>query len=83
MRGSKARYALTSMLDILRQDGHPLGVFGAQIGVLKEADHIGLRGLLEREDRVALETEIRREGLRNLTNSLLNGSLRTRRSSLF
>ena len=33
-------------LDVLGHDGHPLGVDGAQVGVLKETDKVGLRGLL-------------------------------------
>ena len=29
-------------LDVLWHDGHPLGVDGAQVGVLEEADQVGL-----------------------------------------
>ena len=29
-------------LDVLGEDGHPLGMDGAQVGVLKEADQVGL-----------------------------------------
>ena len=35
-------------LDILRHDRDALGVDGAQVGVLEEADEVGLRRLLQR-----------------------------------
>ena len=34
-------------LDVLGHDGDPLGVDGAQVGVLKEADQVGLGSLLK------------------------------------
>ena len=34
-------------LDILWHDGHPLGVDSAQVGVLEEADQVGLRSFLK------------------------------------
>ena len=33
-------------LDVLGHDGDPLGVDGAQVGVLEQADQVGLAGLL-------------------------------------
>ena len=36
----------TGQLDVLGHDGHPLGVDGAQVGVLEEADQVGLGSLL-------------------------------------
>ena len=42
-------------LDVLRHDGDALGVDGAQVGVLEEANEVGLRGLLERDDGRRLE----------------------------
>ena len=36
-------------LDVLGHDGHPLGVDGAQVGVLEQADQVGLAGLLRGE----------------------------------
>ena len=36
-------------LDVLGHDGHPLGVDGAQVGVLEQADKVGLGSLLEEE----------------------------------
>ena len=35
-------------LDVLGHDGDPLGVDGAQVGVLEEADQIGLGRLLKK-----------------------------------
>ncbi len=40
----------TGELDVLGHDGDTLGVDGAQVGVLKETDEVGLSGLLEGED---------------------------------
>ena len=37
----------TSKLYVLRHDGHPLGVDGTQVGVLKQADEVGLTGFLQ------------------------------------
>ena len=34
-------------LDVLGHDGHPLGVDGAQVGVLEQTDEVGLAGLLQ------------------------------------
>ena len=36
-------------------DGDPLGVDGAQVGVLEEADEVGLAGLLQGHHGGALE----------------------------
>ena len=45
-------------LDILGHDGHTLGVNGCQVGVLEQADQVGLAGLLERQHRRALEPQV-------------------------
>ena len=37
-------------LHVLGHNGDTLGVDSAQVGVLKEADHVCLRGLLKSED---------------------------------
>ena len=42
---------------ILGHDGDPFGVNRTQIGVLKEPDQVGFRGLLERENGRGLESE--------------------------
>ena len=58
-------------LHVLRGDRHALGVQGAEIRVLKEADELGLRRLLQREDCRRLEAEIRLHIMRNLTHKAL------------
>ena len=57
--------------DVLGHDGHTLGVDGAQVGVLEEADKVGLGGLLQGKYCVALETQVCLEVLRDLTNQAL------------
>ena len=37
----------SGQLDVLRHDGYSLGVDGAQVGVLEQADQVGFRGLLQ------------------------------------
>ncbi|KAK9902411.1 hypothetical protein M0R45_001650 [Rubus argutus] len=64
-----------SELDILGHDGDALGVNGAEIGVLKEADKVGLRRLLQRQHGVALESQVRLEVLRNFPNQPLERQL--------
>ena len=48
---------------------------GAEVGVLKERDEVGLNGLLESTDGRGLEAEIRLEVLSNLTDQALEGQL--------
>jgi len=62
-------------LDILGHDGDALGVDGAKVGVLEQADEVGLGGFLKRTDGRRLETEIRLEVLGNLTNETLERKL--------
>ena len=62
-------------LDVLGHDGDTLGVDGAQVGVLKEANQVGLGGLLEGEHGRALEAQVRLEVLRDLTHQALEGEL--------
>jgi len=62
-------------LDVFGHDGHALGVDGAQVGVLEEADEVRLRGFLERQDGVRLETKVRLEVLRDLADEALEGKL--------
>ena len=45
-------------LHVLGHDGDSLGVDGAEVGVLEEADHVSLGGLLEGKDSRGLETEL-------------------------
>jgi len=51
-------------LDVLGHDGDALGVDGAEVGVLEEADQVRLGGLLQGEDGGGLEAEVRLAGLR-------------------
>lgn len=60
---------------VLLHDGHTLGVDGAQVGVLEEANQVSLRGLLEGSDGRALETQVSLELLGDLTNEALEGEL--------
>ena len=60
---------------VLGHDGDALGVDGAQVGVLEEANQVGLRGLLKRDDRRRLEAEVGLEVLRNLADEALERQL--------
>jgi len=51
-------------LDVLGHDGDALGVDGAEVGVLEEADKVRLGGLLQGEDGGGLEAKVRLAGLR-------------------
>ena len=62
-------------LDVLGHDGHPLGVDGAQVGVLEESHQVSLRGLLQSHDGRALETQVGFEILSDLTDQTLEGEL--------
>jgi hypothetical protein len=62
-------------LDVLGHDRDALGVDGAEVRVLEEADEVGLSGLLEREDGGALEAQVRLELLRDLADEALEGEL--------
>ena len=62
-------------LDVLWHDGHTLGVDGAQVGVLEEADQVGLRGLLQGSDGRSLEAQIGLEVLGDFADQTLEGQL--------
>ena len=62
-------------LDVLGHDGDPLGVDGAQVGVLKESDQVGLAGLLQSHDGAGLEPQVSLEVLGNLPDEPLEGKL--------
>jgi len=47
----------------------------AQVGVLEEADEVGLGGLLEGEDGGPLESQVALEVLRDLAHEALEGEL--------
>ena len=48
---------------------------GCQVGVLKQANQVGLSGLLQGQDGTALKAQVRLEVLGNLTNQALEGQL--------
>ena len=62
-------------LDVLGHDGDPLGVDGAQVGVLKQTNKVGLAGLLESHDGRGLEPEVSLEVLGDLSHQTLEGQL--------
>ena len=62
-------------LDVLGHDGHPLGVDGAEIGVLEQPDQVGLAGLLKSHHGRALEAEVGLEVLGDLAHQTLEGQL--------
>ena len=65
----------TSENHILLHDGHTLGMDGAQVRVLEQRNEVSLRSLLKGSDGRTLETEIRLESLRDLTNEALERKL--------
>merc|ERR1719285_1590623 len=62
-------------LDVLGHDGDTLGVDGAQVGVLKQTDQVGLAGLLEGTDGGGLEPQVSLEVLSDLPDQPLEGQL--------
>ena len=62
-------------LDVLGHDGDTLGVDGAQVGVLEEADQVRLASLLKGHDGGALEAQVGLEVLGDLTDQTLEGQL--------
>jgi hypothetical protein len=62
-------------LNILGHNGDALGVNGAQICVLEEADEVGLAGLLEGPNGGRLEPQVGLEVLGYLSDQALEGQL--------
>ncbi|KAH9394929.1 hypothetical protein TYRP_004992 [Tyrophagus putrescentiae] len=62
-------------LNVLGHDGHSLGVDGAQVGVLEEADQVGLAGLLQGHHGGRLEAQVGLEVLGDLADQTLEGQL--------
>ncbi len=62
-------------LDVFGHDGDPLGVDGAQVGVLEQADQVSLAGLLQSHDGGALEAQVGLEVLSDLPHQALEGQL--------
>ena len=65
----------TRQLDVLGHDGHSLGVDGAQVGVLEQADQVSLGGLLKSHNGRRLEAEVGLEVLSDFTNQSLERKL--------
>ena len=57
-------------------DGHSLGVDGAEVGVLKEADDVGFSGFLQGEESLGLEAEAVIHVHGDATNETLEGGTR-------
>ena len=62
-------------LNVLGHDGDALGVDGAEVGVLEEANEVRLSGLLEGEDGGSLEAQVGLEVLGNLADQALEREL--------
>ncbi len=62
-------------LEVLRHDGHPLGMDGAEVSVLEERHQVGLSSFLEGQDSLTLEPDLLFELSSNLTHQSLEGEL--------
>jgi len=62
-------------LHVLGHDGDALGVDRTHVGVLKEANDVGLGGLLQGKEGGGLEPQVGPKILGNLTHELLEGTL--------
>ena len=62
-------------LDVPGHDGDPLGVDGAQVGVLKQSNKVSLAGLLKSHHSRALEPQVSLEVLGDLSHQTLEGQL--------
>jgi hypothetical protein len=60
-------------LDVLGLDGDTLGMDGAEVGVLKERDEVGLDGFLKSAYGGGLEAQVGLEVLGDLTDETLEG----------
>ena len=62
-------------LHVLGHDGNAASVDGAEVGVLEEADKVGLGRLLQSHNGGGLEAEVGLEVLRHLADEALEGGL--------
>ena len=72
---------LPSKLNVLGHDGDALGVNGTQVGILKQANEVSFRCLLEGKYSRALETKVRLEILSNLSYQTLEWRLANQKVS--
>jgi len=70
-------------LDVLWHDGHPLGMDGAQVGVLEKTNQVCLARLLQGHHSRALESQVSLEVLSNLTDKTLEGQFPDEQLSRF
>lgn len=63
----------TGELDVLGHDGHSLGMDGAQVGIFKESNQVGLASFLQGSHSGALEAKVSLEVLGDFTNQSLEG----------
>ena len=63
-------------LNIPGHDGDPLGVDGADVGVLEQSDKVSLTSLLQGPDGRRLESQVGLEILGNLSDETLEGKLK-------
>ena len=71
MRSSALATDATGQLHVLGHNSHTLGVDGAEVGILEQADEVGLAGFLKSHDGRRLEAKIGLEILGNLTHETL------------
>ena len=62
-------------LNVFGHDGDALGVDGAQVGVFKQTNKVGLASFLQRHDSRALETQVGLEILSDFSHKTLEGQL--------
>lgn len=65
----------SGQLDVLWHDGDSLGVDGAQVSVLEEADQVGFAGFLKSCDSGRLESQVGLEVLGDLSDQTLEWKL--------
>ena len=70
-------------MNVLGHDGDPLGVDGAEVGVLKETHEVGLTGLLESHHSGALKAEVGLEILSDLSDETLERQLGKKQNEIF
>jgi histone H3 len=71
----------SGQLNVLGHDGNTLGVNGAQVCILKHANKVSLRSLLEGKYSCALETQVAIEILSNLSYQMLEWCLANQKVS--
>ena len=65
----------SGQLNVLGHDGHPLGVDGTEVGVLKKTHQISLTSFLKSHHSRTLEPQVSLEVLSNLTDKTLERQL--------